>query len=95
MSPRPSRRPAGMYPNLLCTDALTGGRITLFRNPADKVFGEKDAYAISADWSTPDGISAAYAKAEEVRLPIPLPRTLRHGHPHRGRSPPRSTPHHR
>ena len=70
MSPRPNRRPAGTYPNLLCTDALTGGRITLFRNPADKVFGEKDAYAISADWSTPDGISAAYAKAEEEeRLP--------------------------
>ena len=65
MSPRPNRRPAGTYPNLLCTDALTGGRITLFRNPADKVFGEKDAYAISADWSTPEGILAAYAKAEE------------------------------
>ena len=65
MSHRPSRRPAGAYPDLLCTDALAGGRITLFRNPADKVFGEKDAYAISADWSTPDGISAAYAKAEE------------------------------
>ena len=65
MRPRPNHRPAGTYPNLLCTDALTGGRITLFRNPADKVFGEKDAYAISADWSTPDDISAAYAKAEE------------------------------
>ena len=50
MRPRPNRRPAGMYPNLLCTDALTGGRITLFRNPADKVFEEKDTYAISADW---------------------------------------------
>ena len=65
MRPRSNHRPAGTYPNLLCTDALTGGRITLFRNPADKTFGEKDAYAISADWSTPDGISAAYAKAEE------------------------------
>ena len=65
MRPRSNHRPAGTYPNLLCTDALTGGRITLFRNPADKTFGEKDAYAISADWSTPDGIAAAYAKAEE------------------------------
>ena len=65
MSHRPSRRPAGAYPDLLCTDALAGGRITLFRNPADKVFGEKDAFALSADWSTPADISAAYAKAEE------------------------------
>ena len=94
MKPRPNHRPAGTYPNLLCTDALTGGRITLFRNPADKVFGERDAYAVSADWSTPDGISAAYAKAEaDARAarrglwfdpnPIP-PEDYRHG---RARSP--------
>ena len=63
---RPPKRPAnGTYPNLLTTDALAGGRITLFRNPADKPFGEKDAFAISADWVTADDISAAYTKAEE------------------------------
>ena len=63
---RPPKRPSnGMYPNLLTTDALAGGRITLFRNPADKPFGEKDAFAISADWVTADDISAAYTKAEE------------------------------
>ena len=63
---RPPKRPSnGTYPNLLTTDALAGGRITLFRNPADKPFGEKDAFAISADWVTADDISAAYTKAEE------------------------------
>ena len=63
---RPPKRPAGgTYPNLLTTDALPGGRITLFRNLADKPFGDKDAFAISADWTTPDGIAAAYTKAEE------------------------------
>ena len=63
---RPPKRPSdGTYPNLLTSAALSGGRITLFRNPADKSFGEKDAYAIYADWSTPDEISAAYAKVEE------------------------------
>ena len=63
---RPPKRPSnGTYPNLLTTDALAGGRITLFRNPADKPFGEKDAFAISADWSTVDDIPTAYSKAEE------------------------------
>ena len=63
---RPPKRPSnGTYPNLLTTDALAGGRITLFRNPADKPFGEKDAFAISADWATVDDIPAAYTKAEE------------------------------
>ena len=65
MRARSNRRPVGAYPNLLTSDALAGGRITLFRNPANKLFGETDAFAISADWSSPDGISAAYAKAEE------------------------------
>ena len=65
MRARSGRHPVGAYPYLLTSDALAGGRITLFRNPADKPFGEADAFAISADWSTPDGISAAYAKAEE------------------------------
>ena len=63
---RPPKRPSnGTYPNLLTTDALAGGRITLFRNPADKPFGEKDAFAISADWATVDDIPTAYSKAEE------------------------------
>ena len=63
---RPPKRPSnGTYPNLLTTDALAGGRITLFRNPANKPFGEKDAFAISADWATVDDIPAAYTKAEE------------------------------
>lgn len=63
---RPPKRPSnGTYPNLLTIDALAGGRIILFRNPADKPFGEKDAFAISADWATVDDIPTAYSKAEE------------------------------
>ena len=63
---RPSKRPAdGSYPNLLCTDAIGGGKLTIFRNLADKPFGERDAYAISMEWSDPSDISAVYAAAEE------------------------------
>ena len=65
MTPRPSRRIPGTYPNLLCSDAISGGKLTLFRNPPGKVFGERDAYAISAEWTVPSDISDAYAKAEE------------------------------
>ena len=37
---RPQKRPSnGTYPNLLTTDALAGGRITLFRNPASPPTG--------------------------------------------------------
>ena len=36
----PKRQPLGTYPNLLCSDALGGGKLTIFRNPADKPFGE-------------------------------------------------------
>ena len=63
---RPSRRKSeGTYPNLHCSDALSGGKLTIFRNPANKTFGERDAYAISAEWSSPSDISTAYLKAEE------------------------------
>ena len=70
MSPRSSRRPSGTYPHLLCSDALAGGKVTLFRNPAGRTFGEKDAFAISAEWTVPSDIAEAYAKAaeEERRL---------------------------
>ncbi len=64
MSPRPSRRLPGTYPNLLCSDVIGGGKLTLFRNPAGKVFGERDAYSISVEWSVPSDISDAYTKAE-------------------------------
>lgn len=62
---QPKRQPLGTYPNLLCSDALGGGKLTLFRNPADRPFGERDAYSIVVEWSAPSNIAAAYAKAEE------------------------------
>ena len=62
----PKRQPLGTYPNLLCSDALGGGKLTIFRNPADKPFGERDAYSIAVEWSTPSDIAAAYTTAEEA-----------------------------
>ena len=62
---RPPKRLPGVYPNLLPSDALGGGRLTIFRNLADKPFGEKDAFAISVEWSDPSEIPAAYSTAEE------------------------------
>lgn len=62
---RPPKRLPGVYPNLLPSDALGGGRLTIFRNLADKPFGEKDAFAISVEWSDPSEIPAAYSAAEE------------------------------
>ena len=73
MSARPKGRPGrppkrqtdGTYPDLLCSDALGGGKVTIFRNLADKPFGERDAYSISAKWSSPSDIAAAYTVAED------------------------------
>ena len=73
MSARPKGRPGrppkrqtdGTYPDLLCSDALGGGKVTIFRNLADKPFGERDAYSISAEWSSPSDIAAAYTVAED------------------------------
>ena len=62
---RPPKRLPGVYPNLLPSDALGGGRLTIFRNLADKPFGEKDAFAISVEWLDPSEIPAAYSTAEE------------------------------
>ena len=62
---QPKRQPLGTYPNLLCSDALGGGKLTIFRNPADRPFGERDAYSIVVEWSAPSDIAAAYTKAEE------------------------------
>ena len=60
----PKRQTDGTYPDLLCSDALGGGKITIFRNLADKPFGERDAYSISAEWSSPSDIAAAYTSVE-------------------------------
>ena len=73
MSARPKGRPGrppkrqadGTYPDLLSSDALGGGKVTIFRNLADKPFGERDAYSISAEWSSPSDIAAAYTMAED------------------------------
>ena len=62
---QPKRQPLGTYPNLLCSDALGGGKLTILRNPADRPFGERDAYSIVVEWSAPSDIAAAYTKAEE------------------------------
>ncbi len=61
----PKRQTDGTYPDLLCSDALGGGKVTIFRNLADKPFGERDAYSISAEWSSPSDIAAAYTVAED------------------------------
>ena len=71
----PRRQPEGTYPGLLCSDALSGGKLTIFRNPADQPFGERDAYSISVEWAVPSDIPDAYTKAEkeERRLAVQHP----------------------
>ncbi|MGN0851919.1 MAG: hypothetical protein ACI4Q3_00925 [Kiritimatiellia bacterium] len=60
----------GEYPNLLPRDVVRGGTVTLWRNHANRVFGERDAVVISNRWKTPAEIPAAYrsSRDEEARL---------------------------
>lgn len=69
MSARRTNRP-GEYPNLLPLDVISDGLLTLYRNPAGKVFGKKDAFAINVSWLLPDDMDDTYAKAaeEEAKL---------------------------
>ena len=69
MSARRSARP-GEYPNLLPLDIVSDGVLTLYRNPAGKVFGEKDAFAINVSWLLPADMSEAFNQAvdEEAKL---------------------------
>ena len=62
MSARRSARP-GEYPNLLPLDIVSDGVLTLYRNPAGKVFGEKDAFAINVSWLLPADMSEAFNQA--------------------------------
>ena len=65
-----ARRRPGEYPDLLPRDAVLGGTIRLWRNPAGKPFGETDCWTLSADWKLPGDIADAYAlvEAEEAKL---------------------------
>lgn len=63
MSARRSK--PGEFPNLLARDALRGGVVTLWRNPADRVFGERDAVTIESRWRTLGALSDAYARVRE------------------------------
>lgn len=65
-----ARRRPGEYPDLLPRDAVLGGTIRLWRNPAGKPFGETDCWTLSANWKLPGDIADAYAlvEAEEAKL---------------------------
>ena len=60
----------GNGPELRPLDILRGGHVMLWRNPANKVFGERDAVTIEMPWKTPLDIAKALDKAfqEEKKL---------------------------
>lgn len=60
----------GEYPNLRLSDIVAGGSLALWRNPAGKPFGDRDAWTLSSDWSMPEDIEEAYRnlEAEESKL---------------------------
>lgn len=59
------RRTYGEYPDLSRIDVISDGEVTLCRNPANKPFGESDAFLISAEWFDPDDIPGAFEQVEE------------------------------
>ena len=59
-----ARRRPGEYPDLLARDAVFGGVVRLWRNPAGRPFAENDHWTLSADWKLPDDIASAYAQVE-------------------------------
>lgn len=59
------RSKSGEFPNLRSRDVVRGGVVTLWRNHADKVFGERDAVTIESKWKTVAAISDAYARVRE------------------------------
>lgn len=65
-----ARRKPGEYPDLLARDAVFGGVVRLWRNPAGQAFAETDHWTLSAEWKLPHDIGDAYAQveAEEARL---------------------------
>lgn len=64
------RHRPGTYPDLRLSEIVAGGTLFLWRNPAGKPFGEKDAWTLSVEWDMPDDIPAAYAQLQkdEARL---------------------------
>lgn len=58
------RHKAGEYPNLLARDVLSGGTLTLWRNPADQPFGENDKWALTVGWNSTQDFADAYAQLE-------------------------------
>lgn len=63
MSARRSR--PGEFPKLHPRDVVRGGSVTLWRNPADRVFGERDAVTIESKWKTLGALPDAYARVRE------------------------------
>lgn len=63
---------SGEYPNLLPRDVVRGGTVTLWRNPANQVFGERDAVIIENVWKSLPEIDEAYQQAhqEEQKLAV-------------------------
>lgn len=58
-------RKRGEYPNLVISDVVDGGTITLWRNPAGVPFKEKDVWELTSEWTSPSNIHAAYSKLRD------------------------------
>jgi len=60
---KPRHRP-GDYPNLRLADIVAGGTLFLWRNPAEKPFGEKDAWTLTTEWDLPEDLLEAYGRLQ-------------------------------
>lgn len=65
-----ARRRPGEYPDLLARDAVFGGAVRIWRNPADRPFGKTDAWTLEVGWKLPADIPAAYAEAERLEAEL-------------------------
>lgn len=65
-----ARRRPGEYPDLLARDAVFGGVVRLWRNPADKPFAKADVWTLEAGWKLPADIPAAYAEVERLEAEL-------------------------
>jgi len=59
------RNQSGGYPDLRLSDIVSGGTLALWRNPADKPFGEKDAWTLTTEWDMPEDLFPAYARLQK------------------------------
>ncbi len=65
-----NRHQRGAYPNLDPSDALFTGRMTVWRNPRDKPFGEQDAWTLKRDWRNLAEIPIVYKSLMEEEADI-------------------------